>query len=106
MDREQLADELCAYMRFRAQREGLACDLSPQYFLRYLERGIFRFFGVRTGEAGLTSDEQNPAALAAWRGLDRASSFKCPDCGATSHNPNDVEHSYCARCRAFKEKKA
>lgn len=25
-------------------------------------------------------------------------SFTCPRCGATSHNPNDVEAGYCGRC--------
>jgi hypothetical protein len=29
-------------------------------------------------------------------------SFTCPDCGMTSHNPNDVEHSYCGNCHEFK----
>lgn len=24
--------------------------------------------------------------------------FTCPDCGRTSHNPNDVEHRYCGAC--------
>lgn len=26
------------------------------------------------------------------------SGFTCPVCGAVSHNPQDVEHGYCARC--------
>ncbi|MBA0088826.1 MAG: hypothetical protein HRJ53_27880 [Acidobacteria bacterium Pan2503] len=25
----------------------------------------------------------------------------CPKCGWVSHNPHDVEHRYCAHCRAF-----
>jgi len=27
-----------------------------------------------------------------------ASTFTCPSCGRTSHNPHDVEHSYCGAC--------
>jgi hypothetical protein len=29
-------------------------------------------------------------------------SFTCPDCGMTSHNPNDAAASYCGSCHAFK----
>jgi hypothetical protein len=29
------------------------------------------------------------------------SEFTCPRCGATSHNPNDVEEGYCGRCHAW-----
>lgn len=25
-------------------------------------------------------------------------SFTCPECGATSYNPNDVREGYCGRC--------
>lgn len=25
-------------------------------------------------------------------------SFTCPDCGATSYNPNDLRYRYCGRC--------
>lgn len=28
-------------------------------------------------------------------------SFTCPDCGATSHHPDDVANGYCGRCHAF-----
>lgn len=27
--------------------------------------------------------------------------FVCPDCGAESHHPKDLEHRYCARCNKF-----
>ncbi len=28
-------------------------------------------------------------------------SFTCPNCGAVSHNRNDVEHQYCGACHQF-----
>lgn len=30
-----------------------------------------------------------------------ASTFTCPRCGKTSHNPNDVRESYCGSCHQF-----
>ena len=30
-------------------------------------------------------------------------SFTCPDCGITSHHPEDVRHCYCASCHEFKQ---
>lgn len=30
-----------------------------------------------------------------------AESFTCPRCGATSHNPTDVEEGYCGACHDF-----
>jgi len=29
------------------------------------------------------------------------SRFECPDCGAVSYNPNDMQKRYCGRCHAF-----
>lgn len=29
---------------------------------------------------------------------ERGASFTCPNCGATSYNPNDVAESYCGKC--------
>jgi hypothetical protein len=28
-------------------------------------------------------------------------SFTCPECGATSWHPQDVQYGYCGRCHAF-----
>jgi hypothetical protein len=28
-------------------------------------------------------------------------SFTCPDCGMTSHHPDDAKHGYCGNCHAF-----
>lgn len=30
-------------------------------------------------------------------------SYRCPVCGAVSHNPNDEREGYCARCHDFTE---
>jgi hypothetical protein len=27
--------------------------------------------------------------------------FRCPRCGAVSHNPNDAREQYCGRCHVF-----
>jgi hypothetical protein len=27
--------------------------------------------------------------------------FTCPDCGATSYNPNDIREGYCGRCHRW-----
>lgn len=31
----------------------------------------------------------------------RPTGFTCPQCGITSHNPNDVTEKYCGRCHLF-----
>jgi hypothetical protein len=28
-------------------------------------------------------------------------SITCPECGATSYHPGDIEHGYCGRCHAY-----
>ncbi len=35
---------------------------------------------------------------------DERLSFVCPDCGAVSYHPQDIENSYCGRCHEFKGK--
>ncbi|HEX8752113.1 MAG TPA: hypothetical protein VF731_01740 [Solirubrobacterales bacterium] len=30
-----------------------------------------------------------------------AESFTCPECGAVSHHPRDIEFGYCGRCHEF-----
>ena len=32
---------------------------------------------------------------------DDLSSITCPDCGMTSHNPNDVEWGWCDNCKGY-----
>lgn len=32
---------------------------------------------------------------------DEGPTFKCPDCGAVSHNPHDLAHRFCGRCDRF-----
>lgn len=31
--------------------------------------------------------------------------FRCPDCDAVSHHPEDERHNYCVRCCEFKPKR-
>lgn len=35
-----------------------------------------------------------------------AESITCPDCGATSHNPNDIREGYCGRCHGWTTKRS
>jgi hypothetical protein len=60
------ADELDCYMRYRASREGVGYDLSPQFFE---DHPAVCYFGVIVRNGRLVEDEQNPSAFAAWRAL-------------------------------------
>jgi hypothetical protein len=80
-----LARQLDAYMRFRANREGVGYELNPQFFHEALCQGCTQFFGVTMGANPacgsfakpteifeLAGDEQNPEAFAEWRRQRRA----------------------------------
>jgi hypothetical protein len=75
VDREHLWDtdaeafeswpyELDLYMRFRAEREGVEYDLSPEYFKAHPAAS---YFGVIVKDGELVEDEQYPEAFAAWK---------------------------------------
>jgi ribosomal protein S27AE len=59
---------------------------------------------IRGGKHTVTGEKK--MRLIAWIGRlfkdsSTLPSFTCPKCGMTSHNPNDVENSYCGNCHAF-----
>ena len=56
------------YMRFRADFEGQAYELTPKFFFACLRAGIRHFFGVYVNTvSGIVHDVQNPAALREWQ---------------------------------------
>jgi hypothetical protein len=55
------ATALDLYMMTRAEAEGVAYDLSPQFFAKVYAAGIRTFFGVTVDDGGaLVSDTQEP----------------------------------------------
>lgn len=57
---------------------------------------------------GPWSDEERPIELPLIVTLLRVTgeeaadpSITCPECGMTSHHPEDVRHRYCGRCHQF-----
>jgi hypothetical protein len=59
------AQQLRAYMTFRAGHEGMVHDLLEHWYLDRVLMGCVKFFGVRIGAHGeLLSDELRPALFA------------------------------------------
>jgi hypothetical protein len=67
VDVHTVANELHAYMKFRARRERVDYDLSPSFFAAALHEGVRHFFGVECGKHGLLEDEQQPEMFAQWQ---------------------------------------
>jgi hypothetical protein len=67
---ESIAEQLVAYMDFRAKKESMGHQLDKAWYLMHLRAGVQQFFGIRFDRlSGLTSDAQNPAALSEWTAL-------------------------------------
>lgn len=68
-----MGELLHSYMKFRAEREGVRCTLTPTYFEDAWNKGCRSFFGVKIeayqGETPTMTDDQNPEAFAAWKAL-------------------------------------
>jgi hypothetical protein len=63
----QIGEDLDAYLRFRAVKEGVEYDLSPEFFANALEEGVSAFFGVIvSGNGQLLDDEQHPDLFKEW----------------------------------------
>ena len=78
---------LDAYMQFRAADEGVAYDLSPDFFADAIERGCEMFFGVIIQSGRLAADEQQPKLFKEWkRDLNH-----CTYCGVAF---DDKEHGH------------
>jgi hypothetical protein len=70
---DKLAADLHDYMKSRAAKEGVAYDLSAEFFRGPMIAGVRHYFGVSVGRNKLLRDEQAPAIFAEWkRQQDRA----------------------------------
>ena len=55
-----------AYMRVRAEEEGVGYELTPNFFEERIVAGVGKFFGVTFAEGKLLGDDQQPAFFAKW----------------------------------------
>lgn len=62
-----LADQLHAYMSFRAGKEGVPYECSPPWFRIHLRDGVRDFFGIETDDRRILRDRQQPVLLDEWR---------------------------------------
>jgi hypothetical protein len=72
MTREQatkLGKAYDAYIRFRAQKEGVRYELTPEFFEAGLMSGCSCFFGVSYAADKLTEDFQFPEFFEQWKEL-------------------------------------
>jgi hypothetical protein len=63
----QLANSLDAYMRFRAEQEGVDYQLTVEFYEDRLKAGVVGFFGVHFANGELTEDEQFPHFFEQWK---------------------------------------
>jgi hypothetical protein len=68
---QHVAEILDEYMRFRAAKEGVGYDLSPEFFQAAMWQGCDMFFGVTVEGDELISDEQQPELFEQWKKLKR-----------------------------------
>jgi hypothetical protein len=74
-------------------------------FIETSEPGMFLAVTIDGEPVGpMPGDRANIDVLGPGQGVkfmmatDGTTSFTCPDCGATSHHPMDVNEGYCGRC--------
>jgi hypothetical protein len=67
----ETAKLLDSYMRFRASKEGVGYELTPQFYAQRIRAGISGFFGVTFNEDNgkLLADEQFPDLFKQWSKL-------------------------------------
>jgi len=64
----EAANLLDGYMRFRAEKEGLRYELTPEFYEEaILLLGIRSFFGVVVSGSKLVHDEQQPNMFEQWK---------------------------------------
>jgi hypothetical protein len=61
------AKALDAYMRFRAEQEGVEYQLSPKFFADAIEQGCEMCFGVTFQNGQLLDDEEQPELFRRWK---------------------------------------
>ena len=62
-----VAEQLHAYMQFRAAHEKVDDKLTPAFFAPHIATGMATFFGVTVDRKGIVSDAQQPLLLARYR---------------------------------------
>jgi hypothetical protein len=66
------AHALDAYMRFRAEQEGVEYGHTPEWFRQAILLGIYHFYGVTIAGGQLVGDEQQPELFDRWQLGERA----------------------------------
>ncbi len=66
-DYAKLANEVDDYLKFRARKESVEYDLSPNFFLLHLREDMRSFFGVECDDQRMLRDTQFPHLFKEWR---------------------------------------
>jgi hypothetical protein len=64
---DEIGRELDSYMSYRARKENVGYDLSPEFFSKALDQGAVEFFGVEIQDGKLLRDKQQPTLFAEWQ---------------------------------------
>ena len=62
----ELSKLLDSYMSFRAEQEGVAYELTSEFYERYILAGIERFFNVTLANGKLVVDTEFPSIFQKW----------------------------------------
>ena len=57
---------LIRYLRFRAEKEGVACALTADQIESWMRQGAAMMFGITYDGGKLTGDEQQPELFEQW----------------------------------------
>jgi hypothetical protein len=57
---------LIEYLRFRAEKEGVACTLTASQIEGWMRKGAAMMFGITYDGGKLTGDEQQPKLFEQW----------------------------------------
>jgi len=57
---------LIRYLRFRAEKEGVACALTADQIESWMRQGAGMMFGITYDGGKLTADEQQPELFEQW----------------------------------------
>lgn len=60
------AEQLHAYMTFRAAREGVGHTLPVNFYTKAIRKGCVSFFGIQVRSGKLLEDQQRPDLFAEW----------------------------------------
>jgi hypothetical protein len=75
---QELGKALDSYMRFRAEKEGVGYELTPEFFETGILFGIHTFFGITVEDGELLVDRQRPKIFKQWTELLQGRTMKEP----------------------------